>query len=222
MNVNGGLMNKWWMAVCVLLLASSPLYAQIKVEKSAGVDTAGAQTKLILQTPEATTPVYLVTGESSMSASGSGVYGNTVGISGSGVSTTLICDAPAELTLDGGIYQFQLTKRPMFNGIFKVNATGGTQVWEVKQGWGRAATPFIMGGLGNLAIGLTLMILGALLSLAEVLLRWLRFQPISVSQINREQSCLRLDSFHYDLLPAYYVLLAVSRYLHYPFIQQLQ
>ncbi len=154
-------MNKWWMAVCVLLLASSPLYAQIKVEKSAGVDTAGAQTKLILQTPEATTPVYLVTGESSMSASGSGVYGNTVGISGSGVSTTLICDAPAELTLDGGIYQFQLTKRPMFNGIFKVNATGGTQVWEVKQGWGRAATPFIMGGLGNLAIGLTLMILGA-------------------------------------------------------------
>ena len=154
-------MNKWWLGVCVLLLASSPLYAQIKVEKSAGVETAGAQTKLILQTMEPTTPLYLVSGESSMVATGSGVYGNTVSVSGSGVSTRLICDAPAELTLDGGTYQFQLTKKPIFNGIFKVNATGGTQVWEVKQGWGKAAIPFIMGGLGNLGLGSVLMILGA-------------------------------------------------------------
>jgi|GEM_PF-5848971 len=158
---NGGLMNKWWMAVCVLLIASSPLYAQIKVEKSAGVETAGAQTKLILETMETTAPVYLVAGESSMMATGSGVYGNTVSVSGRGVSTKLICDAPAELTLEGGTYQFQLTKGPMFNGIFKVNATGGTQVWEVKQGWGNTATPFIMSGITSLILGPFLMIMAS-------------------------------------------------------------
>ncbi len=154
-------MNKLWMGVCVLLLASSPLYAQIKVEKSAGVETAGAQTKLILQTPEPTTPLYLVSGESSMVATGSGVYGNTVSVSGSGVSTKLICEAPAELTLDGGTYQFQLTNNAWFNGRFKVNATGGTQVWEVEQGWGKTAIPFIMSGITSLLVGPLTLILGA-------------------------------------------------------------
>lgn len=154
-------MNKWWLGVCILLLATSPLYAQIKVEKSAGVETAGAQTKLILQTMEPTTPLYLVSGESSMVATGSGVYGNTVSVSGSGVSTKLICEAPAELTLDGGTYQFQLTKNVWFNGRFKVNATGGTQVWEVKQGWGNTATPFIMSGIVSLILGPFTMIFAA-------------------------------------------------------------
>ena len=153
-------MKKLSFVICVLLILAMPLWAQIKVDKSAGTKTSGAATKLVLQTEEESVPIYLVTGESSMMASGTGAYGNSVTVSGSGVSTRLLCEAPAELTLDGGVYQFQLTEAVSFNGKFKVSATGGTQVWEVNRRWGKAAAPLIMSGIVSVILGPVLLIVG--------------------------------------------------------------
>ncbi len=117
---------------------------------AAGADAEYAETKLILKTAEELVPVYLVTGESSSYALGSGASGDVVSVSGGGVNTKLICEAPAELTLQGGVYQFQIIPNPILNGRFKVSSTGGTQVWEVNKKWGQGAIPLIMSGSASL------------------------------------------------------------------------
>lgn len=146
--------------VLVLILAGPALFAEIQVKASSGVKTEGARTNLVLKSGDGDmTQVYRILDSSVMMASGYSSSGDYLTMSGSGLGLQLICEAPAELVLDGGVYQFQLTDGIIFAGKFDVSATGGTQVWEVDKGWGKGATPFIMSGLmsiicGGLTLGL--------------------------------------------------------------------
>lgn len=163
-------MKKRYGLLILFLVLSFPLIAQVSVDSSAGTDAEYAETKLILKTAEELVPVYLVTGESSSYALGSSASGDVVSVSGGGVNTKLICEAPAELTLQGGVYQFQIIPNPILNGRFKVSSTGGTQVWEVNKKWGQGAIPLIMSGSTSLAGGALLLIFGFILDDATAFL----------------------------------------------------
>lgn len=101
----------------------------IKVLKQKGKSAVKAgDTKIVFQTPnDQLVGIYQLLGESSAVASGPGGTASAYG-----VDLKHICDAPAELKLDNGYYDFHVTNNAMLGAKFQVDAAGGTQFWQVK------------------------------------------------------------------------------------------
>ena len=149
------------LALFVLAIVTVPCFSQIEVKKSAGIETKAAETRVIFQTDGGLVPIYQILSQSAMMGGGSTSGGGYITVSGTGQNVKLICDAPAEIVVQGGSYLFQLTDGILFPGRFKIIPEGGTQVWQVDKGWGKAAGPFIMFGIAGLSMGATMAIMGA-------------------------------------------------------------
>ncbi len=115
--------------IASIVLLPMAVWAQdsgIKVLEQNGQIMGSGVTKLVIKTKDdKRMSIEQVLEQSSISAVGPGGY-----INGSGATIKPICIAPAELELPNGFYKFNFA----VGGAFNLNANGGTQTWELKDG----------------------------------------------------------------------------------------
>ncbi len=101
----------------------------IKVISQNGMKVAKAgKTRVIFKTfKHQRVGIYELLSESSAYVVG---YGGSA--SGHQVDLKPLCDAPAELELKNGFYNFHITNNAFLGASLKLDAEGGTQYWEVK------------------------------------------------------------------------------------------
>jgi len=118
-----------FMAIALLLFPIVVNAKNIQVIKEGGKKAFRAgKTKIVFKTPnDQTVGIYELMGESTGFATGPGGTATAYG-----VDLRPICDAPAELKLENGSYNFRVSDNAMLGAKFKIDAEGGTQYWEVK------------------------------------------------------------------------------------------
>jgi hypothetical protein len=135
-----------------LALAAIRSFAQITVNKSGGVsldsDSPTTVTFLLDERDSrgGSHPIYQVGAESSIFVSG---YGGSAG--GSGQVTSYICDVPAEIQLNPGVYRFTTSANVMAGRKFDIRADGEPQTWKIH--YGNPVIGFTSEYLGWLAVG---------------------------------------------------------------------
>lgn len=140
-----------------LALAATLSFAQITVNKSGGVALDGdSPTTVTFLLDERDSrggshPIYQVGAESSIFVSG---YGGSAG--GSGQVTSYICDVPAEIQLNPGVYRFTTNANVMTGRKFDIRADGEPQTWEIH--YGSPVLGFMSAYVGWMAVGLGAMV----------------------------------------------------------------
>ncbi len=118
--------------VCSFLVFSAfTLAAQdIKVLEQSGVESGGGaakETQVIFITPELDqVGIYKLLSESAAVATGSG---GTISVYG--VELQFLCNAPAKISMPGGVYNLYVTDNAFYGMKFQIKATGGVQTWKV-------------------------------------------------------------------------------------------
>jgi hypothetical protein len=136
-----------------LALAAMRSFAQITVSKSGGVsldsDSPTTVTFLLDERDSrgGSHPIFQVGAESSIFVSG---YGGSAG--GSGQVTSYICDVPAEIQLNPGVYRFTTSTNVMTGRKFDIRADGVPQTWKIH--YGSPVLGFMSEYIGWMAVGL--------------------------------------------------------------------
>jgi hypothetical protein len=136
-----------------IALAAMRSFAQITVNKSGGVsldsDSPTTVTFLLDERDSrgGSHPIYQVGAESSIFVSG---YGGSAG--GSGQVTSYICDVPAEIRLNPGVYRFTTSENVMAGRKFNIRADGEPQTWKIH--YGSPVIGFTSEYIGWLTVGL--------------------------------------------------------------------
>lgn len=146
---------RWTLMALILLLPLISRADDIQVIKQHGhkAATKSGSTKLVINTPDSQIiPIYKVLGQSSVFVAGSG--GSAGGF---GLDLKQICDAPAELKLDNGFYNLHVGGNAMLGCTFRVDAEGGTQIWQVKN----YDTGEFLGGVSLFSVSTGALILGS-------------------------------------------------------------
>jgi hypothetical protein len=135
-----------------IALAVSSSFAQITVSKSGGVALGGRSPTTVAfllderDSGGGSHPLYRVGAESSIFVSG---YSGSAG--GSGQVTDYICDVPAEIQLNPGVYRFTTTANVLTGRKFDIRADGEAQTWKIH--YGSPVLGFMSEYIGWMAVG---------------------------------------------------------------------